>query len=136
MPRSFLQWLLTPAPLRIPAIIAWWEKRRIVYNLAMIVPGVVGLIFVLIVIPLNLTQEAAIDDDFVPLLAVFLGGIAANICYTGGWLAEIIARRLWQHKAEHFGPIAWSLGMGFSIALCFLPGLLHIAIWIIRLFHF
>lgn len=110
-------------------IIIWWEWRRLVYNLVMIVPGFLGLALVLGAVDLNSDSSAGMEEGFDPGLSAVLGAIGANICYTGGWMAEILARWLWKEKAMHFGPIAWSLGMIFSILFCFVPFALHLLIW-------
>jgi hypothetical protein len=48
--------------------------------------------------------------------------VGANVCYTGGWLAEAIALRFWgQTAGGHFGQIAFVLGFFFSIALTLAP---------------
>ena len=104
-----------------------------VYNLLMLPVGVVGLMILMMVIPLRWPQPvpgaSADEHDFVPFIAAIMGGFGANLCYTGGWIAEILARRLWKDKASHFGPIMWTLGTLFSIAVCFVPSILHLVLW-------
>lgn len=55
------------------------------------------------------------------MIAVIAYGIAANICYTGGWIGELFARSVWKQEAEHFGKIGFVLGIVFSILLTLTP---------------
>jgi hypothetical protein len=128
--KPIVKWLLTPPKPEILNIIIWWEIRRILYNLLMLITGIMGLIFLLIIMDLNKSESSSSEADFVPLLAVLAGGIIANICYTIGWIAEIFAYLTWKEKARYFGPILWSFGTIFSIVLCFLPGFLYILSWL------
>ena len=61
---------------------------------------------------------------------VLILGLAGNLCFTGGWIAELVARLLWRERAEFFGPIMFSLGLLFSIAISFLPPLLTGFSWL------
>lgn len=128
---SGVKWLLTPAKPSILGIIIWWEIRRIPYNILMLIIGIVGLVLVMLMMELSTSEfPPSPEDDFVPLIAVMGAATIANICYTGGWIVEIFARLRWKEKASHFGPIMWSVGMVFSTVVCFLPGLLHLLLWL------
>jgi hypothetical protein len=59
-----------------------------------------------------------------PILAVFgvfAYGIMANICYTGGWISELVAKYVWKEQAENLGKITFALGIVFSVLLTLLP---------------
>ena len=47
----------------------------------------------------------------------------ANVCYTGGWLAELAVRSARGLEAGRFGEITFTLGILFSVALTSLPAL-------------
>ena len=67
---------------------------------------------------------AAIGVPGSPLFAiagVLLYGIVANICYTGGWITELLVARLWRADTSRFGPIAFALGTGFSVFVTLVP---------------
>jgi hypothetical protein len=111
-------------------VILWWETRRLPFNLIVGITGVVtcAAILVLVIMASSMitfpesTDPAA--DGPEPILAVILViayGVGANVCYTGGWIAEIIARRLWGDKAAHFGEISFGLGLAFSVVLTLVP---------------
>ncbi|MFM7817103.1 MAG: hypothetical protein ACKPGI_09055, partial [Verrucomicrobiota bacterium] len=73
-----------------------------------------------------------------PILAVFgvlAYGIAANVCYTGGWIAEWIVRKVWRERAGAFGEISFVLGVFFSILLTLVPAAFVVLALVIRLLH-
>lgn len=127
----------TDNPTSIWEIIAWWEIRRIPYNALVGLAGIVTIICCL--------ASAAIGETFLgiplrlrdlfrfALFQVIVYGVMANICFTGGWVAEIVALRVWKDDARHFGPICFMLGMMFSIALTLLPGILLGAVLVVHL---
>jgi hypothetical protein len=101
-------------------VILWWELRRFVYWPFLTMVGFGGLALVAFSMRAPPPGE---DEGFEPFLMVMGGFFGANVCYTGGWIAELIARRLWKDKVEYFGPVAFSLGLIFSAAVCLLPPL-------------
>jgi hypothetical protein len=66
-------------------------------------------------------------------VAAIYYGIMANVCFTGGWIAELAAVRLWEDKAQHFGPICFTLGTLFSVVLTLVPWLVIISAQLLRL---
>jgi hypothetical protein len=60
-------------------------------------------------------------------------GIGANICFAGGWVVEIIVRKLWRGRAGAFGEISFALGLLFSVLLTLVPAALFTALLILRL---
>lgn len=87
-------------------IIGWWEARRLAYNL------VVGLTGEPVGLP---------DPPLLAIVGVVAYGVMANVCYTGGWVVELIVRRLWGPAAGAFGEIAFALGVAFSVVLTLSP---------------
>lgn len=109
VPRVFANTLAAPGTHSdVLSIIVWWEKRRPTYNL------VVGLAGLPVLMLLALAFHAPISVLFNGTLAY---AIAANICYTLGEPAEILAWLLWKNKATHIGPVLLSLGGIFSVCL-------------------
>lgn len=98
-PRSFL------------SILMWWELRRPLYNIAV---GLAGLpaAFALIVL-----FGYSIQVIFLEALGyMFL----ANVCYSLGTPAEIVARTFYKEKADTYGPVLLTLGTIFSVVLTFM----------------
>jgi hypothetical protein len=106
-------------------VIAWWEARRPIYNLLV---GSAGL-FSCMVAAIDVlashyfhSGDAALPN---PPLFVFLGiffyGFAANLCYTGGWLAELAARKFSPAQSERLAILSFKFGLAFSIFLSLFP---------------
>lgn len=104
-------------------IILWWELRRIPFNLVVGLLGIMTCITLLVtVVPDN--GEPFGGEPFLMVLGIFCYGIAANICYTGGWIVEIIAKTFWREQAVRLGENSFALGVLFSAFLTLLPALL------------
>ncbi|HEX7287204.1 MAG TPA: hypothetical protein VF532_13540 [Candidatus Angelobacter sp.] len=121
--------------------IAWWEARRIPYNLLVGATGLVSGAMCLITGILCehfLGQPIGIPDPPIfALLGVAAYGVMANLCYTGGWMAELLVQKIWPGKGNEFGRISFSLGLGFSILLTLVPGILFTALGALSLLgHF
>ena len=107
--------------------IGWWETRRVPFNLIVGSAGIVSCVIITIV---GLGSYFLFDSDFglpgSPLFAVFgilFYGIAANVFFTGGWLAELIVRKIWPSEADRFATLSFSLGLIFSVLLTLTPGI-------------
>lgn len=97
------------------SIIQWWERRRIWYNVAVGLAGIVGVIPSTIFYPIW----------FVVISAVFYG-VLANICYTMGWSIELFLLMKSKDKI-HFGRyrlVIFILGLIGSVILTFMLGVL------------
>jgi hypothetical protein len=111
-------------------VIGWWEARRIPFNLAVGGAGVCSLAAMAgtvvaaraLEIPLHLHEWVLL----MVAIEVVVYGIAANLCYTGGWLVELLVRRAWPEHAEHFGELTFTLGFVFSILVTLLPAPLFV----------
>jgi hypothetical protein len=121
--------------------IAWWEIRRIPYNL---VVGATGIASGAICLITGALCEYFVGDaigipnpPIVALFAVVAYGVMANVCYTGGWVAELVVQKIWPGKGDDFGRISFFLGLVFSILLTLVPGILIAIIGALRLLeHF
>jgi len=105
--------------------VGWWEARRVPYN---VIVGAVGLVSAAVMVGVAFACErrggAAIGLPDSPLFAiagVLLYGIIANVCYTGGWITELLVARFWRADRSRFGPIAFTLGTGFSVFATLVP---------------
>jgi len=115
-------------------VITWWELRRIPYNLLVGGIGLLSLVLFLAIdaLPPQLPTE---ELNWSPALSVILFGFGANFFYTGGWVAELLARRMWHERAREIGPQLFSIGLVFSLFLALLPSLLNFVGWVCRLAH-
>jgi hypothetical protein len=117
------------APISSPKdAIGWWEARRIPFNLIVGIAGILSCIVGgVVVLASYFLGNGDFDLPDPPLFAVFgviLYVIAANVCFTGGWLAEIVVRKIWPREADRFATTSFSLGLIFSVLLTLTPGIL------------
>jgi hypothetical protein len=121
-------------------IIAWWEWRRIPYNLIVGGAGFLacGCLFGIASFSERKFGEAIglPDSPLFGILAIFLYGMAANFCYTAGWIFEILAKKFWKTSLKDFGPAAFTLGTLFSVLLTFAPVIICLIVVVTKLFNF
>jgi hypothetical protein len=122
---------LFPAPARRSsgAILRWWEGRRLAYNA---VVGIAGL-FSLGVVNLLFVIPPGPHTGGLPIAAVVIVGIAANVCYLMGPAAEIAIEKLGGGRILPTGPALYRMGLTFSTGLVMLPTLVAGFDWLIRL---
>ena len=111
-------------------IILWWESRRLFFNVLIGIAGSMSslvLFFTAILVEKMAHESIGLPDSpLFPFIWIALYAIGANICYTGGWLAELIGREVWGEKASGFGEISFTLGVIFSCGVTLLPGVLAV----------
>ncbi len=139
--RQFRNWRLFQRSSDVESskqIIIWWEVRRLPFNLFV---GIAGILTCLLVLGIVLFSDSIIEEPngggspFLAVIAIFLYGIAANICYMGGWLAELFAKAVWEERAKHFAEIAFPLGLLFSILLTFVPVAVCLFLLLVKLIN-
>jgi hypothetical protein len=128
----------TPA-LSSAETILWWESRRIPYNVFV---GITGICTCVAVIILALIAETFFNSDFgIPdppifgVILVILYGIMANICYTGGWIVELLLHRQTPPEATAFAEKAFFRGLIFSIVLTLSPAVVIGFIGFLKFLH-
>jgi hypothetical protein len=119
------------------AVIKWWELRRIPYNLIVGLFGVFTCVITVLVAaiasekfgePLGLP-----DPPIIAVFAVIFFAVMANVCYTGGWVAELLVRAIWKERAGDFAQISFRLGLLFSAVVTLAPAVLFTVLLILRL---
>ena len=105
-------------------IIGWWEIRRILYNLIVLVCGLISMSIMSALI--NLEP----GEDLQEPLVIIGFAILCNLGYTSGWLTEIFNK-----KTKTYGPKMFKVGLFFTLFWVFLPAVLHILFWIGRGFE-
>jgi hypothetical protein len=118
-------------------VIAWWESRRIPYNLIVGASGIASAIVMLMTgfVTEHIVGEATgtPGSPFFAMVAVIVYGIMANICFTGGWVLELLSRRIWGTRAEAFGEIAFTWGTLGSVLLTLVPAGLTVVVGTYRI---
>jgi hypothetical protein len=124
-------------PERTRDIIAWWESRRIPYNLIVGAAGIASAIVMLITgfVTEHVVGEAigVPGSPFFAIVAVIVYGIMANICFTGGWILELVSRHIWGTRAEAFGEIAFTWGTLCSVLLTLVPAAITVVVGAFRI---
>jgi hypothetical protein len=100
----------------VPRIVTWWESRRLAYNAIVGAAGLGTLAYVTLVDRLFFAGSSG-----PPLVLVAIYGLAANVCYTLGWFAEITVQRWLKEPAYGLGPAMFRYGLVFSVGLTLLP---------------
>jgi len=119
-----------PAERTIPGILAWWERRRRPYNLAVGSAGLVTLAFGVGQAWLPWGLPFALGGVVLPAAAF---GLMANVCYLLGPVAEIAIDRLWGRTVLPIGPTLYRIGLTFSIGLALFPILIMMIGWVARI---
>ena len=112
-------------------VIAWWEVRRIPYNLSILVAGIVTIT----VIELVGSHFALPGEDVEEPLGIVFGiaayAVAANVCYSLGWITELLWSRGDTTRTVITRPKLFRLGLIFSILLTLAPAVLVPLLWTI-----
>jgi hypothetical protein len=109
--------------------IVWWEIRRIPFNLLILIVGLVsGFTFALVG-----THVLSPDQDFgKPFIGMVLYAVGANLCYTLGWITELLWA--WGNTAqtEAIRPKVFRAGLIFSVTLTLLPAIVISLAWAVQ----
>jgi hypothetical protein len=108
-----------PAARSTGAIIRWWEKRRLVYNLAVGAAGSVSFVVMSVV-----DSILKGDPHLVPWPFVALFGLGANVMYLLGPTLEILIDKIWGRTVLPAGPSLYRMGLTFSVGLALFPTLI------------
>jgi hypothetical protein len=111
-------------------VVRWWELRRLPYSLAAGSAAVAGVVLLLLVDTLPPRLPPA-ETDFEYLFAPLVGLVLANVAYTGGWVTELLVRRA-TGGAPRFGPVAWTVGLAFSVLCALAPAAVNAVLWAAR----
>ena len=109
--------------------IAWWELRRIPYNLLL---GVLGLatIFVVLWVGSHFVRPGEdVEEPLGLVFAVVAYGIAANVFYTLGWISELLWSGGDTSRTEPMRRTVFWAGVIVSALLTVSPAVLVPAAW-------
>lgn len=109
------------------SLLAWWERRRLTYNVFV---GAAGLITLAVVYLISFIPPATRPPFDWRVVAVY--AVLANVCYTFGWAVEAVAQRVWGDRCPRFGPALFRQGLSFSVGLTLLPIALMSFTWVVR----
>lgn len=121
------------APSTPGQVILWWEARRIPYNIAV---GIVGFLSVAVLLALGPRVTNPDEPLFSPFLlfgGILVYGVGANICYTAGWIMELVIRQFGTQSTDKFAQNAFKSGLIFSCLLTSLPTWFVLTLWLSHL---
>jgi hypothetical protein len=106
-------------------VIRWWERRRLAFNAIVGATGIVTCALCIIVASISSKLVGQPigwpDPPMAALIGILVYGIAANVCYTSGWIAELVIGILWKNRVGPFGEMAFLAGVLFSIGVTLTP---------------
>jgi len=101
----------------VAQVIRWWELRRVLYNAVLLVIGVATVSGTLWLVD----KVNPGSDVGTPMLGALLYGVMANLCYTMGWIIELLGRSRNPVAARQRGQRMFRLGLAFSCLVTSLP---------------
>lgn len=118
-PTAMERYFFTPLyyPLSPFQVIGWWERRRLLYNACVGSAGLLTLGTMLLIHPAKVSDLA----NACTLTAVGVYGLAANACYSLGWMADLALRKVLGIRAPDIAPVLLRYGFVFSLGLTLLP---------------
>jgi hypothetical protein len=134
--KRFMDWIfVVPTGERsVLDIVLWWERRRIAYNLIVGLTGFCSLLFFYFFI--SHTRALQPGDDAVEPIALLLAPVIMNICYTTGWVIEIILRKSFSEYGQVLGPRLLKAGLKFSLGVVALPATFWGGYWMLHICGF
>ncbi|HKD81196.1 MAG TPA: hypothetical protein VKH81_15985 [Candidatus Angelobacter sp.] len=114
-------------------IILWWERRRALYNVAVGLVGFASVAVLLTVGPKVVGAQEPLFSPFFLFLGILIYAVGANICYTAGWIFELLLRKRGRQNTEKFANAAFKAGLGFSCVITSLPIWFVLVLWISHL---
>ncbi len=119
-----------PEPRRALAVIAWWELRRPIFNGVVIAGGSLTILLWALTIK---SWISILPPPMFFFFGVIFFFVLANACYTGGWVGELIVRKIAERSssfAMKFAKRAFVTGTLFSFGLTAVPGLAALAFYV------
>jgi hypothetical protein len=109
--------------------VAWWELRRIPFNLLIAAYGFPCLL--LTHWAADASSKLQPGEDAIEPIALMLVPVAVNVFFTLGWLVEAPVRIVRPSLTNRFGPRLLMVGLGFGLLLCSLPAAAAVGMWLL-----
>ena len=109
--------------------IAWWELRRIRFNLILLLTGLLSF-GVILFVGSKLVHPG--EDVIEPLATIVFGltyAVGANVLYTLGWITELLWSGGDTTRTSAQRPSIFRKGVIFSIAITLAPAILIPLLW-------
>lgn len=113
-------------------VIQWWEFRRLLYNLLLLIVGVIAIAGMEWLMNMVIPKGEDAVEPFVLLIGVLLFAILANLCYTLGWIVELRERKSSPEMARQRGIKMFRIGLLLSCLFTTLPFWFGCAFWAVH----
>lgn len=97
-------------------VIAWWETRRFRFNFYVGAVGAATWVLVLVAGSAAVKPGVDFEEPIAMIFGPFIYGFLANLCYTFGWIVDVISFRRTPRIR------LYKAGVMFSVILTALPG--------------
>ena len=126
MAKRLVEWLFANSerPGSPWRVVAWWEVRRIPFNV--VVGGYGAFCFVIFLWAITTSGHLQPGEDAVEPIILLAAPVGINVLYTLGWIVEVPARFLVPGLSPRFGPLLLKLGLGLGLFLITMPA----GIWV------
>jgi hypothetical protein len=126
----------TPKKMKQPwDAIVWWEIRRVPYNAALAILGIITISALLWIGSHLFASGEGVDEPLGLIVGAVFYGLAANVFYTLGWISELLWSGGDTSKTQPFRKRVFFLGLIISCVLTLLPAVLIPALWWMLGFH-
>ena len=102
-------------------IVCWWEWRRLLYNLLLLVIGIASIIGFEFLMSKVIPPGEDAEEPMGLFLGVILYAVMANLCYTAGWIVELGTRKADPIAARQRSKRMFRAGMWVSALLTTAP---------------
>src|SRR5579863_1907547 len=112
--------------------IVWWERRRIAFNVVILFAGAFTLFLIQAIhaILARFGADVTVPTGLVPLVLFYM--LAVNICYTLGWVSELLWSDGDTARTELLRPAVYRWGLTFSVAITLLPAVFVPLFWFMQ----
>ena len=101
--------------------IRWWEQRRPLFNLVLLITGLATIFIVFRAGEDSVPPGEDVVEPALMWVAIIGYGVAANCCYTLGWVSELLWSGGETGITERRRPLIFRLGLIFSVIVTLLP---------------
>jgi hypothetical protein len=107
---------------RFAEALTWWEQRRLRYNVALVIAGLVAFVCYVVVLDRGISSGAMPDAEITIFTTVFQGigyifmMVVANVCFLAGPLSEALIKPT---KVLLYRRVMFQVGLWFSVLLPF-----------------
>lgn len=111
--------------------VAWWESRRPLYNLVLLVAGFISIFVVEMIGSYTVAPGEDVIEPVLLWVGVGVYGGAANVAYTIGWASELMWSGGQTARTQQYRARIFLAGLIFSVVLTLSPAVVVPLLWLI-----